>query len=393
VNQDLRGRAVEVFRDKFGRSPRWLAVSPGRVNLIGEHTDYNGGHVLPMAVDRHVIVAADASRRPESRVWSELDGQMAEFDATRVADWQLERWARYVAGAGAILSWEGVRVVPVEAAVVADLPPSAGLSSSAALEVASALAFLAVADQRERFDKKQLAQICQKAEHKFAGVRCGIMDQFTVVCARAGRAIYLDCFNLFAQHVPLPRELGVLVADSRIPRKLAEAEYNQRREDCEEAARRVSAELGRRVHLAEVSHEELLRWGKPVLEERSFRRARHVVDEELRTARAVEFLKRGELEAFGELARESHRSLAEDFEVSCRELDILVRSACEIDGVFGARLTGAGFGGAVVVFCEAAQAERVSGELRDLYKVETGLDSLPMRVSPADGARVEELKE
>jgi galactokinase len=277
--------------------------------------------------------------------------------------------------------------------VVSDLPPGAGLSSSAALEVASALAFLAVCDEVKAFDLKRLARVCQKAEHKFAGVRCGIMDQFSVIGAREGNALYLDCHNLFAQQVPLPGDLAVLVADSKVPRRLADAEYNQRRGDCEEAARRISAQLGRKALLAEVTHDELLRWGRPVLSERQFRRARHVVDEELRTARAVEYLKRGELEAFGEQARESHRSLAEDYEVSCPELDALVRVASETEGVYGARLTGAGFGGAAVVFCAAGAAGEVAGQIRDLYKVETNLDSMPMATRPAGGARVVALED
>ncbi len=392
MNDQLRQQAISVFRDKFGRDPRWLASAPGRVNLIGEHTDYCGGHVLPMAVDRRVIIAADKSKRaPDSRFWSTLDQEMSEFDVRKTSNWKLARWARYVAGPGAILGWEGVRVESIEAAIVSDLPAGAGLSSSAALEVASVLAFAAASGASDRFDRPRLAQICQKAEHKFAGVKCGIMDQYSVACACEGNAVYLDCHNLFAQHVPLPTDLAVLVADSKVPRKLADAEYNQRREDCETVAHRMSSELGRRVHLAEVSHDELTRWGRPVLDERQFRRARHVVDEEHRTARAVEYLKRGELEAFGEQARESHRSLAEDFEVSCPELDALVRLACEIDGVYGARLTGAGFGGAAVVFCNAAEAGEVAGQLRDLYKVETGKDSMPMVTRPARGARLEEL--
>ncbi|MHC4915022.1 MAG: galactokinase [Planctomycetota bacterium] len=393
MTDDLRQRAIAAFRKEFGHSPRWLAIAPGRVNLIGEHTDYNGGHVLPMAVDRRVVVAADASRGELSRFWSELDGTRAEFETGRTGGRRPEGWARYVAGTAAVLAWEGAQVKPVEAAVVADLPPGAGLSSSAALEAASALAFLAVAGQPDRFAPDKLALICQKAEHKFAGVMCGIMDQFSVMMGRDGEALYLDCHNLFAQHVPLPGNLAVLVADSGVPRRLADAEYNERRADCEAAADHMSTELGRRVNLAEVTHEELVSYGRKVLDERQFRRARHVVGEEMRTARAVEFLKRGQLEAFGETARESHRSLAEDFEVSCPELDTLVRLACELDGVYGARLTGAGFGGAAVVFCAASRTEEVAAQLRDYYKVETGLECAPARVRPASGARVEEFRE
>ena len=391
MEQEVRGQALSTFREKFGRDPRWLAAAPGRVNLIGEHTDYNGGHVLPMAVDRHVVVAADASRGRTSRFWSTLDGKMAEFDPAKPSAWKLERWARYVAGPAATLAWEGARVEPVDAVVASDLPAGAGLSSSAALEVAAALVYLAACGGGRRFDARKLAKACQQAEHKFAGVKCGIMDQFTVISAEEGKALYLDCYNLFAQQVSLPGDLAVLVVDSKVSRGLADAAYNQRRGDCESAARKLSAELGRGVHLAEVTHDELLRWGRKILGEREFRRARHVVDEEFRTARAVEYLKRGQVEAFGEMARESHRSLAEDFEVSCEELDTLVRLACGLDGVLGARLTGAGFGGSAVVFCEARAAEKVSAELAAAYREAAGPETAPARVSPAAGARVEEL--
>jgi galactokinase len=177
-----------------------------------------------------------------------------------------------------------------------------------------------------------------------------------------------------------------------VPRGLAEAEYNRRREECESAAGKFSAEFGRRVQLAEVAAEEIERWGRRLLSEDELRRARHVVTEEERTARAVRHLERGELDDFGRAARESHESLAGDFDVSCPELDTLVRLACDIDGVYGARLTGAGFGGSAVVFCADQAAGEVAGQLRDRYKLETGLESMPERVRAAAGARLEMLE-
>jgi galactokinase len=390
MTAELCNKAVKAFGARFGRVPQWLAVAPGRVNLIGEHTDYNGGHVLPMAVDRHVVMAAAAAPGSASRVWSELDGKTVDFDLAAPGGRRPEGWARYVAGVGMVLAGEGVRLPGIEAAIVANLPPASGLSSSAALEVASALTFLAAAGQPKRFERPRLARFCQTAEHRYAGVNCGIMDQYSVACAERGRAMYLDCRTMFVQQVPLPAGMTVLLVDSGVPRRLAEGEYNLRREACESAARKMSAEFGRKVQLAEVSHDELARWGRKMLDEREQRFARHVVGEELRSARAVEHLRRGEAEAFGELARESHRSLAEDFAVSCPQLDTLVRLACGIEGVYGARLTGAGFGGAAVVFCSAAAAPGISDELAVAYEAETGIRTRPMPVLPSAGAHLEE---
>jgi len=389
MSRDLRSLAVETFKERFGRAPRALAVAPGRVNLIGEHTDYSGGHVLPMAIDRHVAVAFDAAPGQRSRFWSVDFAEMAEFDQQSPAPAGAGHWANYVLGPAGVLAVQGRVLAAVDAAVAADLPRGAGLSSSAALETAAGLAFLTVAGKAGEVSPRMLALACQEAEHRYAGVRCGIMDQMTAGCAEQGKALYIDCHSLFVRQVELPAQLAVLVADSGVPRKLAEAAYNQRRADCESAARKFSKELGRRVQLAEVTHEELKEFGRKVLTATELARARHVIGEELRTARAAEHLRRRELEAFGELARESHRSLAEDFEVSCPELDALVAAACRLEGVYGARLTGAGFGGAAVVFCQAEAAEAISGELAAAYRARTGIETKPVRVRASAGARVE----
>jgi galactokinase len=392
VIERLRREAVESFRKHFGREPSCLAIAPGRVNLIGEHTDYNGGHVLPMAVDRHVVVAAAPVAGRKCRFRAALESETVEFEMGSPAGWKLPRWALYVAGVGALVAREVPGTTPVDAVIHADLPPAAGMSSSAALEAATALAFLAAAGREGELGGLRLARLCQRAEHEYSGVRCGIMDQYSVVSAREGRAVYLNCHNLRAHHVELPPGLAVLVADSRVPRSLVDAEYNRRREDCESAAGKFSAELGRRVQLAEVTAEELAHWGERLLSADELRRARHVITEEERTARAVRQLERGDLGGFGRTARESHDSLSEDFQVSCPELDALVRLACGIEGVYGARLTGAGFGGSAVIFCADAAAGEVAGQVRDYYKVETGLDSMPERVRPAGGARAERLE-
>ncbi|HOX06051.1 MAG TPA: galactokinase [Planctomycetota bacterium] len=389
---DIRSLATGLFRERFGRAPRALAVAPGRVNLIGEHTDYSGGHVLPMAVDRHVVVAFDAAGGQASRFCSADFPEMAEFDQRAPSSCGAGHWTNYVMGPAGVFSSQGRDIPAIDAAVAADLPKGAGLSSSAALEVASGLAFLSTAGCAGEVSPRSLALACQEAEHRYAGVKCGIMDQLSVACAEDGKAMYIDCHNLFVKTVELPAAMAVLVVDSGVPRKLAEAAYNQRREDCESAARKLSKELGRRVRLAEVTHDELNEFGRSALDKTELRRARHVVGEELRSSRAVDCLRRGDLEAFGELARESHRSLAEDFEVSCPELDKLVAAACRIEGVFGARLTGAGFGGAAVVFCRADGVGPISAELTAAYRARTGIETRPVLVRPSAGARVEQLR-
>jgi galactokinase len=314
---------------------------------------------------------------------------MAEFDQRSPAAAASGHWSNYVMGPAGVLSAQGRDLPALDAAVVADLPKGAGMSSSAALEVASGRAFLTLAARGGEISPRSLALACQEAEHRYAGVKCGIMDQMSVACSEEGKALYIDCHNLFIKSVELPAALAVLVADSGVPRKLAEAAYNQRRSDCEAAGRKLSKELGRRVYLAEVTHDELNEFGRKALEKTELKRARHVVGEELRTTRAVDHLRRGDLEAFGELARESHRSLAEDFEVSCRELDELVKAAGKLDGVYGARLTGAGFGGAAVVFCRADATEVISRELTAAYQARTGIETHPVRVRPSAGAHVE----
>ena len=390
MTTDLRSSVIKAFEERFGRAPRALAVAPGRVNLIGEHTDYSGGHVLPMAVDRHVVVAFDVAKGESSRFWSVDFAEMAEFDQRSPGALSAGQWANYAMGPAGVLSGQGHALPALEAAIGADLPKGAGLSSSAALEVASGLAYLSAAGKAREVSSRMLALACQEAEHRYAGVKCGIMDQMSVACAEEDKALYIDCHSLFVRPVELPATMAVLVMDSGVPRKLAEAAYNERRESCESAARKLSKELGRRVQLAEVTHDELRELGRKTLEKTELKRARHVVGEELRTARAVEHLRRGDLEAFGELARESHRSLAEDFEVSCPELDKLVAAACKLDGVYGARLTGAGFGGAAVVFCRADGADVVISELAAAYRARTGIETTPVRVKAAAGAHIED---
>jgi len=345
-----RGRLLKAFEQRFGTGgPVRAAIAPGRSNLIGEHTDYNGGLVLPIAVDRHVAVLFRASRKPGAHfsVYSDVLDAADEFDAKRIkpaAD-PRQHWANYVRGTAQALLNRGIRLKGGDLFISADLPRGAGLSSSAALETATALALLALAGRK--MAAQPLAFACQEAEHRFAGVRCGIMDQTVVGRAKAGHALLLDCHSITVTHVPIAlKGYSFAVFDTGVRHKLAGSEYNKRRAECEHAAA-----LMRKQSLRGVSLEDLLRTGNR-LTANEHKRVRHVLSENLRVAQFAAALTRGDVAELGALLLASHHSLAEDYCVSCRELDGLVaqlqaRSAHD-RACAGARMTGGGFGGAVV---------------------------------------------
>lgn len=346
----------QLFLTRFGGKPGGLrcALSPGRVNLIGEHTDYNGGFVLPMAIARHTAVVFRPLDRPCLRVHAADIDRRGEPDdeislnrpIVRLSD-PGRHWANYIRGVAAVLKQRGVRLRGGELLVHADLPQGAGLSSSASLEVATALALLSLSGKKML--PQDVALACQKAEHAFAGVRCGIMDQSVVAGARPGHALLLDCVSLNVTHVPI-RLKGwcFAVFDTGVRHKLAGSEYNKRRAECEHAAKRFGIETLRQ---ASVAH--LMKFGGK-LTASQHRRVRHVMTEDLRTAQFAAALARGDVEALGDLLYRGHASLRDDYQVSCPELDFIVdtlrkASAGPIRGACaGARMTGGGFGGSVV---------------------------------------------
>lgn len=345
-----RSRLVTAFQQRFGvGGPIRAAVAPGRSNLIGEHTDYNGGLVLPIAVDRHIAVLFRPTRKPSSRlaVYSEVLDAADEFgldEITPTAD-PARHWANYVRGTARALANRRVKLQGGELYIAGDLPQGAGLSSSAALETATALALLALAGRK--MAAQRLALACQEAEHRFAGVRCGIMDQTVVGRARAGHALLLDCRSLEVTHVPISlRGYSFAVFDTGVRHKLAGSEYNKRRAECEHAA-----VVLRKNSLRGVGLEDLLAHAHK-LTAHEHKRVRHVLSENLRVAQFAAALTRGDVDELGALLRASHHSLACDYCVSCAELDELVaqlegRSARD-RACAGARMTGGGFGGAVV---------------------------------------------
>jgi galactokinase len=350
-------RPAQAFREAFGREPR-LFRAPGRVNLIGEHTDYNDGFVLPMALDRETVAAALS--RPDRKLRARsIDpvsrapgGETGEIDLDAPAA-RRGTWLDYVEGTARVLEERFGAVPGADLLVMGDVPVGAGLSSSAALEMAIATALASLAGWTP--DRRALALAGQAAEHRFVGTRCGIMDQLVSMLGEAGHALLIDCRTLDTRAIPLhPDRASVLVFDSGVRHQHSSGEYNLRRAQCEEAVSRLAAALPKVRALRDVTPDELERHAA-VLPEPLLARARHVVTEIDRTVLAASALSRGDLAGFGGLMFESHRSLRDDFEVSVPELDALVQAAASAPGVFGARMTGGGFGGCVVTLVESGQ--------------------------------------
>ncbi len=371
-----RTRALTLFAERFGAPAALVAHAPGRVNLIGDHTDYNGGFVLPMAIDRATWIALRA--RPDRRVvcYSEGFQQTLEFDLDH-----LERgrgWGEYVKGVAWALEESGRRLQGWEGAVAGDVPIGAGLSSSASLELAAAAAFIQVADLR--WDPVEMARLAQRAENEWVGMNCGIMDQITAAAGRAGHALLIDCRSTETSPVPLPSGVVAMVMDTATRRDLVDSAYNQRRAQCEAGARFFGVPM-----LRDLTEERLVAEGGG-LDEVVLRRCRHVVTENGRTTAAARAMAAGDPAEVGMLMDQSHRSLRDDFAVSTPELDTMVTTARRIDGCHGARLTGAGFGGSAVALVDAGRAEEFAAAVAAGYEAAVGRRAHIYRCAAASGA-------
>ncbi len=377
--------------DTFGtREDLLCARAPGRVNLIGEHTDYNGGFVMPMAVDREVRVLFRPAESGPVRLWSENYAEWDEFDLDRIERNRRQPWANYLRGVAVVLQAAGHRLRPIEGLVYGDVPIGAGLSSSAALEVAMARALCAAAEIEPA--PKELALLCQRAENEFVGVNCGIMDQFVSVHAEREHALLLDCRSLEHELLPLDTsEVRIVVCNTMVHHELGSSAYNERRARCEEAARLLNAQVGGGIgQLRDVTPEVLAKHGH-VLDKVTFKRARHVATENARTLQAAEALKARDYEAFGRLMNESHESLRKDYEVSCSELDLMVELARRRPGVLGARMVGAGFGGCTVNLVRHDRADGVAEGIRAAYLKAAGIEPEVYQFVAVGGASVERL--
>jgi galactokinase len=382
-NQARTHRLVEEFRRRFDGEPLVMRA-PGRVNLIGEHTDYNDGFVLPIAIDHDVRFAVRARPDRKVRLYSLNFDSETEFDLDHIERDTEHRWGNYVRGMAVELMQDGRLLHGMEGVVEGNVPLGSGLSSSAAIEVAAGLAFLATS--KEVVEPRDLALMAQSAEIQYMGVRCGIMDQFVSRMGFPGHALFLDCRTLDYELVPIEQKDYVFVAtDSRQSRELAGSAYNERRAQCEEAVRELSRTAPSICALRDVTLEQLEQ-AKERLDPIVYCRARHVVTENARVLAAVAALKSGDLPRFGELMNESHESLRDDYEVSSPALDSLVAAAREVEGCLGSRLTGAGFGGCTVSLVRKDRIEAFREHVSRTYREDCDLEPYFYVTAAAAGA-------
>lgn len=356
--------------------------APGRVNLIGEHTDYNEGFVLPCAIAYETQALASERSDRMVTVRSRFD-EPAVFDIERLPVLRRGAWTDYVRGVLIELRDAGVRLRGAELRIVSTVPLGAGLSSSASFEIAVALAMLALA--RAPMAPLELAKLAQRAEIEHAGVRCGIMDHIAVLLAERGCALFLDTRSLEYRHVPLPAEIAVIVCNTMVKHDLASGAYNERRAECERSVELLRARYPGIRALRDVSPRQL-EDARKFLTPQLQRRARHVVSENARVLQTVDALASANLDRVGELLYESHASLRDDYEVSCPELDTMVRLAGAFDGTIGARMTGGGFGGCTVNLVRADRAGDFRGYLATTYERETGIVPQIYDGTPSAGA-------
>ncbi len=375
----VRSSFAEIFRG----APSRVAFAPGRVNLIGEHTDYNDGFVLPMAISRGIAVAFRTRADRLIRAHSTSLGATATIALDDLDSAPRNDWAAYIAGVAWALTAEGRNVPGLDLCVAADLPIGAGLSSSAAIEVAVARAFAAAGGWA--FDPVQAARLCQRAENEFVGVQCGVMDQFASAVSEEGCALLLDCRSLRHEPVPIPDSAVVVVMDTGVRRKLTSGAYNDRRAACEAAVAAIQA-VDPNIRALRDVNDALLRRARGRMTDIVFRRASHVVAENLRPVLMANALRQGDLAAGGALMNDSHESLRALYEVSCPELDLLAGIARRHEACFGARMTGAGFGGCAVALVERGGSKAFAGEVVASYGATSGLPTWAWISKPETGA-------
>ncbi len=380
-----------LFRNRFGAAPLFIARAPGRVNLLGEHVDYNDGFVLPAAIDRASYLAfSPADSEQTTLVAADLAeevcfGSYGLSAKKQVNGSSLPDWALYPAGVMWSLNEAGYTTQAMNGVLISDVPRGAGLSSSASVEMAFGVAWQQLGGWQ--ILAMQMAQIGQRAENAYVGVNCGIMDQFASACGVANQLLLLDCRSLNWQTLPIPARATIVIADTSVRRKLTTSGYNERRMACQEAVRILSQELIGIQSLRDVSVESFnqLAHQLPAIVEK---RARHVVEEIERTQLAVPLLAQGNIEAFGQIMNACHSSLRDLYEVSTPELNTMVKIAQQLKGCFGARLTGAGFGGCTVNLVEKEAAAAFASDLAVQYQQATGLEPKVYICHASDGANI-----
>jgi galactokinase len=372
---------LAAFSSHFNAKPDFIIRAPGRVNLIGEHTDYNDGFVLPMAIDHAVWMAVKPRADSVVRVHSLDYGADSVFTLENLI--REKGWGEYIKGVADQLQRNGFTLKGFNAVITGDIPRGAGLSSSAAVELATARAFASVSGFE--WNATRMAHLSQKAENEWVGVNCGIMDQMASAASKSGYALFLDCRSLEIEHAPLPENIAVVILDTSTRRGLVESAYNERRSQCEEAAKKLGVKALRDVT------SEMWEAGRGTLSDVVMRRARHIVTENARVLQAVKAMKAGDVTQLGKLFNASHDSLRDDFEVTNDALNVIVECAREQSACYGARMTGAGFGGCAVALVERDGADKFSADVAALYKERSGLDASVYVCSASDGASAEDV--
>ena len=382
--QDLEAKFVELF----GSAPAFLVRAPGRVNLIGEHTDYNDGFVFPAAIERDVMIAASPRADRQVRAYALNFHQSSTFtlDQIEVTTEPRERWSNYLRAMAWVFHEEGLATTGLNCVILGNVPLGAGLSSSAAMLVASGLAF-ATAGQLE-LDPVRLAQLARRGENQFIGAKVGIMDQFISSLGQRNHALLIDTRALTYEAVPLPASgVSIVIADTnkKRPEGNLTTWYNERVDECAQAVAIFQQHLPNVKALRDVSVEAFRRY-ETELPDLARKRARHVVTEDARVLESVQALKSGDITRFGQLMNQSHDSLRDDYEVSCKELDALVDAARSLKGVYGARMTGAGFGGCTVSLVADDALDAFRRDVPPQYKAATGLETTIYVTTAAQGA-------
>jgi len=376
------GEIAQRFTAHFGKKPE-IYRAPGRVNLIGEHTDYNDGFVLPAAVDLSCWVGVVPRGDRKLVIYAENYSEQVEADLDALSAWVKKPSAAYPVGVAWALEQAGHRLQGCDLYIAGDVPMGSGLSSSASIEVATALALLEVAGIQ--LDRTKVALLCQRAENDFVGARCGIMDQFISCHGKAEHALLLDCRSLHARAIPLTADAALVVCNTMVKHNLAANEYNNRRAECEEGVRLLKTPFPSITALRDVTSAQLEQH-RQLLPRKIYQRCRHVVTENERVLHAAAAFEKGDLLTISKLMADSHASLRDDYEVSCRELDLMVEIAASQKGVLGARMTGGGFGGCTVNLVEHAAVEPFVASVEREYQKQTGLKPDIYSLEAAEGA-------
>jgi galactokinase len=373
------------FTSMFGRRPA-IFSAPGRVNLIGEHTDYNDGFVMPSAIGMRTGVAISRGSEAKLRIHSQDFTQSFDFDFDNLPQQATGAWCDYVLGIAVALQHKGLAPQGANLFIQSDIPIGAGLSSSAAIEVASALALLSL--NNTGLPLEEVARLCQRTENTFIGARVGIMDQFVSCLGKAGHVLLLDCRSLDFEFIPIPDTVKLVICNTMVKHQHAGGEYNRRREECEEGVRILSKWYPGIRALRDISIDQLVQHSQDI-PPTIYKRCGHVVEENRRVRAAAACLRAGDLNGFGQLMRESHRSLRDLYEVSCRELDIMAEVAEGIPGYFGGRMTGGGFGGCTLNLVASKNATAFAEKISSRYQQAVGIKPAVYICSADDGARLE----